>query len=295
MKRKIIKIEEEKCTGCGVCIPDCPEGALQLIDGKARLVSDLFCDGLGACIKACPTGAMTTEEREAEPYDEYKVMDNVVKGGVNVIKAHLVHLKDHGQDEFFNQAVDYLKKNDFEVPVLEDKPLPCGCPGTMQKDLSQMKKTSLQPAQAVNIQSELNNWPIQLKLLNPNAPYLKNADLLIAADCTAFAYPNFHQKFLRRSGSESLKDDFAGLEGLNSFLKNKVLIMLCPKLDSDLNIYVDKLAKILETQEINSITIVHMEVPCCGGVEMIIREALTKSEKNIIMKDYTVSLTGELI
>ena len=114
MKRKIIKIEEEKCIGCGVCIPDCPEGGLQLIDGKARLISDLFCDGLGACVKICPTGAMTTEEREAEPYDEYKVMDNVVKGGKNVIKAHLVHLKDHGQDEFFNQAVDYLKKNSYE-------------------------------------------------------------------------------------------------------------------------------------------------------------------------------------
>jgi len=272
MKRKIISINEEKCVGCGVCIPDCPEGALQLIDGKARLISDLFCDGLGACIKACPTGAMTTEEREAEPYDEYKVMDNVVKGGLNVIKAHLVHLKDHGQDEFFNQAIAYLKKNNLEVPALEIKPIPCGCPGTMQKDLSQMKKPA-QQTQAVNLQSELNNWPIQLKLLNPSAPYLKNADLLIAADCTAFAYPNFHQKFL----------------------KNKVLLMFCPKLDDNLQTYVDKLIRIFETQEINSVTIVHMEVPCCGGVEMITREALTKSGKNIIMKDYTVSLTGELI
>ena len=274
MKRKIIEIDEAKCTGCGVCIPDCPEGALQLIDGKARLVSDLFCDGLGACIKTCPTGAMTTKEREAEPYNEYKVMENVVKGGTNVIKAHLVHLKDHGQDEFFNQAIDYLKKNDYEVPVLEIKPLACGCPGTLQKDLSLIKnQTSLQPTQAVNLQSELNNWPIQLKLLNPDAPYLKNADLLIAADCTAFAYPNFHQKFL----------------------KNKILIMLCPKLDSDLNIYVEKLASIFETQEIKSVTIVHMEVPCCGGIEIIIKKALEQSGKNIFLKDYTVSLTGELI
>ena len=274
MKRKIIEIDESKCTGCGVCIPDCPEGALQLIDGKARLVSDLFCDGLGACIKTCPTGAMTTKEREAEPYNEYKVMENVVKGGTNVIKAHLFHLKDHGQDEFFNQAIDYLKKNDFEVPVFEVKPLACGCPGTLQKDLNLIKKQpSLQPTQVVNLQSELNNWPIQLKLLNPDAPYLKNADLLIAADCTAFAYPNFHQKFL----------------------KNKVLIMLCPKLDSDLNVYVEKLARIFETQEIKSVTIVHMEVPCCGGIEMIIKEALEQSGKNIFLKDYTVSLTGELI
>jgi len=279
MKRNIIKIDEEKCTGCGVCIPDCPEGALQLIDGKARLVSDLFCDGLGACIKTCPTGAMTTEERDAEAYDEYKVMDNVVKGGANVIKAHLVHLRDHAQDEFFNQAVDYLKINNYEVPVLEVKPLACGCPGTLQmslgqKDLSQTKKqSSPQSEQSISLQSELNNWPIQLKLLNSNASYLKNSDLVIAADCTAFAYPNFHQKFL----------------------KNKVLIMFCPKLDSDLGVYVDKLAVIFETQNINSMTIVHMEVPCCGGVETIIREALIKSGKNIIMKDYTVSLTGELV
>lgn len=296
MKRKIISINEEKCTGCGVCIPDCPEGALQLIDGKARLVSDLFCDGLGACIKTCPIGAMTTEEREAEPYDEYKVMENVVKGGLNVIKAHLVHLKEHAQDEFLAQAIDYLKKNNFEIPALQenelqkppakqssasafsapasqDKSLPCGCPGTMQKDLRHEKKVDYNPIHPVNTQSELNNWPIQLKLMNPNAPYLKNADLLIAADCTAFAYANFHQKFI----------------------KNKVLIMLCPKLDSDLNVYVEKLAKIFETQEINSVTILHMEVPCCGGVEMIVKEALLQSGKNIIIKDYTVSLTGELI
>lgn len=273
MKRKIIKIDEEKCTGCGVCIPDCPEGALQVIDGKARLVSDLFCDGLGACIKTCPTGAMTTEEREAEAYDEYKVMDNVVKAGQNVIKAHLIHLKNHAQDEFFNQAVDYLKKNNIEVPVLEEQKLPCGCPGTMQKDLSEMKRQAQLPAQDINLVSELNNWPIQLKLLNSSAPYLKNADLLIAADCTAFAYPNFHQKFL----------------------KNKVLIMFCPKLDSDSSVYVDKLTSIFKNQEIQSVTIVHMEVPCCGGVETIIKEALLESGKNIIIKDYTVSMTGELI
>jgi len=279
MKRKIIKIDEKKCVGCGVCIPDCPEGALQLIDGKARLVSDLFCDGLGACIKTCPTGAMTTEEREAEAYDEYKVMDNVVKGGANVIKAHLAHLKDHEQDEFFNQAVDYLNKNNFEVPVLEAKPLACGCPGTLQMSLGQKdssqakKKISSQAEQPISLQSELNNWPIQLKLLNSNASYLKNADLVIAADCTAFAYPNFHQKFL----------------------KNKILIMFCPKLDSDLDVYINKLAAIFETQNINSITIIHMEVPCCGGVETIIRESILKSGKNIIIKDYTVSLTGELV
>ena len=126
MKRKIIKIDEEKCNGCGLCIPDCPEGALQVIDGKARLISDLFCDGLGACIKACPQGAMTTEEREAEPYDENKVMENVVKGGQNVIKAHLKHLKDHGEDGFYNQAVEFLRRNNMEIKKMEEDRIPCG-------------------------------------------------------------------------------------------------------------------------------------------------------------------------
>ncbi len=273
MKRKIIKINEEKCTGCGNCIPDCPEGALQLIDGKARLVSDLFCDGLGACIKTCPADAMTIEEREAEPYDEFKVMENVVKGGKNVIKAHLKHLKDHGEDRLHDQAIEFLKINNMEIPESDkEKPLPCGCPGTMQKDLRTVKRQNPDKPVTISAQSELSNWPIQLKLLNPNATYLKNADLVIAADCTAFAYPNFHVKFL----------------------KDKVLIMFCPKLDSDPGIYIEKLARIFETQDINSVCIVHMEVPCCGGVEMIVKEAILKAQKNIILKDYTVSITGEL-
>ncbi len=272
MKRRIIKIDEDKCNGCGACIPDCPEGALQVIDGKARLISDLFCDGLGACIKTCPRDAMKIEEREAEPYDEYKVMENVVKGGPNVVKAHLAHLKDHGENTLYEQAVDFLKKNNYEVPVLEDK-LPCGCPGTLQKDLRAAKAPAAAENHNVQLQSELSNWPIQLKLMNPNAPYLKGADLVIAADCTAFAYPNFH----------------------NKFLKNKILIMLCPKLDSDIDSYIEKLANIFENQDIKSVSIVHMEVPCCGGVEMIVTEALQKANKIIPIKDYTVSIQGELI
>lgn len=270
MKRKIITINEEKCNGCGACIPDCPEGALQVIDGKARLVSDLFCDGLGACIKACPQDAMTVEEREAEPYDEYKVMANIIKGGENVIKAHLKHLKDHGENKLFDQAIDALKHANIDVPELEDR-LPCGCPGTLQKDLREQKPKN--DNKSVNLVSELNNWPIQLKLMNPNAPYLNKADLVIAADCTAFSYANFHSKFL----------------------KDKVLIMLCPKLDSDIDSYIDKLADIFQRQDIQSITIVHMEVPCCGGVEMIVKSALQKANKFILVKDYTVSINGELI
>ncbi len=261
MKRKIIKIDEEKCTGCGNCMPDCPEGALQIIDGKARLVSDLFCDGLGACIKACPFDAMAVEEREAEPYDEFKVMENVVKGGKNVIKAHLKHLKEHGEDGYYNDAVEYLKQNNVEIPQPdEEKSMPYGCPGTMQKELAGKS-------------SELRNWPIQLKLLNPNAAYLNNSDLVIAADCTAFAYSNFHSKFLR----------------------NRVLMMFCPKLDAGLEVYVEKLARIFENQDIKSVSIVHMEVPCCGGVEMVVAEAMQQAGKNILIKDYTVSLNGELV
>ncbi|OGI18618.1 MAG: 4Fe-4S ferredoxin [Candidatus Melainabacteria bacterium RIFOXYA2_FULL_32_9] len=272
MKRSIIKVDEEKCTGCGHCIPGCPEGALQIIDGKARLVSDLFCDGLGACIKECPFGAMTVEEREAEEYDEYKVMENVIQGGPNVIKAHLKHLKDHNQVEFLNQAINFLKEKDMDIPEYEEKQpkLACGCPGTMTKTIE--RKTDHEISN-VKLSSELNNWPIQLQLLNSNAPYLKNANLVIAADCTPFAYANFHQRFL----------------------KDKVLIMFCPKLDKTIDQYVEKLADIFKNQDIQSVTIVHMEVPCCSGIEIIIKKALELAQKTIVIKDYTISISGEII
>ncbi len=272
MKRNIIKIDEEKCNGCGACIPDCPEGALQVIDGKARLISDLFCDGLGACLKGCPQGAMLVEEREAVPYDEYKVMENIIKAGKNVVKAHLKHLKEHGENKLFEQAIDSLNKNNIEIPKLEEDKLPCGCPGKMQKDLRNNKKESSESSN-VQLNSELNNWPIQLKLMNPSAPYLNKSNLLIAADCTAFSYASFHAKFL----------------------KDKILIMLCPKLDNDIESYVEKLSNIFANQEIQSVTIVHMEVPCCGGVEIIVKKALEKAQKYIMVKDYTISINGELI
>lgn len=276
MLRKIIKIDEEKCNGCGVCVPDCPEGALQIIDEKARLISDLFCDGLGACLKTCPQNAISVEEREAEPYDEYKVMENVVKGGVNVIKAHLKHLKNHGENLYYQQGIDFLQQHNIEIPPLEDDRLPCGCPGHLQKDLrtnNQSSHNQQNDACQNCTQSALNNWPIQLKLINPNAPYLYKADLVIGADCTAFAYANFHAKFL----------------------PNKILIMLCPKLDSDINSYVEKLADIFSRQEINSVTIVRMEVPCCGGIETIVQQALMQAQKTMLVKDYVISIDGNLI
>jgi len=269
MKRDIITIDEDKCTGCGKCIPGCPEGALQIIDGKARLVSDLFCDGLGACINECPHGAMSVENREAEVYDEKKVMINVVKQGENTIKAHLKHLKDHNQTEYFNQAVEFLKENNMSVPELSNKDnLPCGCPGNLTKKIER----EIRCAENINQKSNLENWPIQLALLNPNAPYLKNAELLISADCAPFAYGNFHSKFLQ----------------------NKVLIMFCPKLDSSIEQYIDKLSDIFKNQHIKSITLVRMEVPCCGGVEKIVTRALEQSGKNIIIKEYVISISGEI-
>ena len=272
MKRDVIRINEEKCTGCGDCIPGCPEGALQVIDGKARIISDLFCDGLGACIGTCPQGAIEIEQREAEPYDEYQVIENIVKAGPNVIKAHLKHLNDHGQKEFLNQAINFLNEKNIEIPDYEEEtPVKAGCPGSMMKDLSGSKLESGNEPQIFG--AELRNWPVQLQLLNPNAPYFKNADLLIAADCAPFAYANFHQRFL----------------------KNKVLIIFCPKLDKTIEQYVDKLTEIFQMQDIKSISIVHMEVPCCSGIETVVKRALEKAQKNIIIKDYTISINGEII
>jgi len=272
MKRDIIKINEEKCTGCGGCMIGCPEGALQVIDGKARLISDLFCDGLGSCIGECPEDAIEIETREAEPYDEVKVMKNIVKAGSNVIKAHLQHLQEHGQTKYLNQALDYLKENNIDIPEYEEEsPVACGCRGSMAQDLGENRVKSRDEPQIFS--AELKNWPVQLQLLNPDAPYFKNADLLISADCAPFAYANFHQRFL----------------------KDKILIILCPKLDKVIDQYVDKLAQIFEKQDIKSISIVHMEVPCCSGIEVIVRRALEKAEKNIIIKDYTISMAGEII
>jgi ferredoxin len=270
VKRGIIRINEEKCTGCGSCVTGCPEGALQLIDGKARVVSDLFCDGLGACIGDCPEGAIDIETREAEPYDERTVMGNIAKAGPNIIKAHLQHLKGHGQKDLLNEAINFLTENNIEIPDYEEEPMACGCPGSMTRDL---RRSDNQPHEQVVSTSELVNWPIQLQLLNPNAPYLKNAELLLAADCAPFAYANFHQRFIQ----------------------GKVLIIFCPKLDRTIEEYVDKLSEIFQKQDIKSISIVHMEVPCCSGIESIVKRALEKAQKNIIIKDFTISINGEII
>ncbi len=273
-KRKIIKIDENKCNGCSLCIPNCPEGALQIIDGKARLISDLFCDGLGACIGHCPEGAIEVEEREAEPYDEKKVMENIIKQGKNVIKAHLKHLKEHGEQELLKQAVEVLKEKGLEIPfdVISSAsgPLPCACPGSQVVDLTKDKEDEKESKPVSKTSSQLRQWPVQTMLVPPFAPYLKNADLLIAADCVPFAYPDFH----------------------NDFLKGKVLLVGCPKLD-DVTIYKEKTLQILQNNDLKSITYVNMEVPCCFGLVNIIKTAIAESGKDVPFETITISIKGQ--
>lgn len=272
MKRRIIQIDEDKCNGCGVCIPDCPEGALQMIDGKARLVSDLFCDGLGACIGTCPQGAISTVEREAEAYDEKRVMaENIIPKGENTIKAHLKHLKDHDEKEYYKQAMEVLKEHGIEVPKDEvPAPPPGGCPGMMAKSFEKKEETEA-PAPGT-VPSQLRQWPLELHLLNPEAPYLKDADLLVAADCTAFAYGNFHAEFM----------------------KGKALALFCPKLDNSADVYIDKLATIFERNNIKSVTVARMEVPCCGGTTMIVQEAMEKAGVDIPLEVKIIGIDGSL-
>lgn len=272
LEREIIRIDESKCNGCGECIPNCPEGALQVIDGKARLVSDLFCDGLGACIGHCPEGAMLVEKRESEPYDERRVMENVIKQGKNVIKAHLEHLKDHNQTEFFNVAVEFLKEKNIENPLeTKREPIICSFSGPLPtitgfKDQQESDSVSAGP-------SQLGQWPVQLQLVNPNASFFKDSHLLIVADCVPFAYANFHQKFL----------------------KDKTVAMFCPKLDTVTDEYIDKLAMIFKNQNIQSITLVNMQVGCCFGTKHIAQMALEKAGKKIETTEYVVSPQGEVL
>jgi len=274
VKRQIISINEDKCNGCGLCVPGCPEGALQIIEGKARLVSDLFCDGLGACIGECPEGAITILEREAEPYNERLVMENIIPQGPSVIAAHIKHLRDHNETGYLNEALDLLREKGLPVPVeLETAPHEhhAGCPGSRVIDM-RGHRSAPRNDEAVRRQSELRQWPVQLHLVNPHAPFLKNADLLVAADCVPFAYPAFHEDMLR----------------------DKILVIFCPKLDSGLEQYVEKLAEIFAHQDIRSVTVAHMEVPCCFGAGRIVETAMQRAGRRVPVNDYTVEIGGSL-
>ncbi|OGF61590.1 MAG: hypothetical protein A2Y62_16865 [Candidatus Fischerbacteria bacterium RBG_13_37_8] len=258
-------------------MPNCPEGALQLIDGKIRLISDLFCDGLGACIKHCPLGAIEVEEREAEPYDERKVMQNIVKAGKNTIIAHLKHLKEHGEIEYLQQAITYLKekKVKFNIKELEhnhsvsaDK---SGCPGTRIVYHTNEKQSVDETPRPEGI-SRLRQWPIQITLVPPHASYLQGSHLLIAADCVPFAYADFHEHLL----------------------KGKTLLVGCPKLD-DIESYRQKLSALFKHNEIKSVTYAHMEVPCCSGLIPVLKQSIDASGKPIPLFDIVVSIKGKII
>jgi ferredoxin len=236
MKRDIITIDEEKCNGCGICINACHEGAIQLVDGKARLISESYCDGLGNCLPRCPTGAITIEQREADAFDE------------EAVKAH-------------------MNKASVQPPAATA----CGCPGSHAKTLAKNQNNDSPVQSTGNMQSQLGQWPCQIKLVPVNAPYFENAHLLIAADCTAFAYADIHRKFMR----------------------NKITLIGCPKLD-EID-YSEKLTAILEQQEIKSVTVLRMEVPCCGGIVHAVKNALINSGKMVPWKVVIISTDGNIV
>jgi ferredoxin len=274
-KRNIIKINEEKCNGCAACIPNCPEGALQVIDGKVRLISDLFCDGLGACIGHCPEGAITIEEREAEKYDERKVMDNIIKAGKKTILAHLNHLKDHGEQTYLKQAMDVLHEKGITIPFNAEQEKPkhaaCGCPGAQMKDFTKEKQHTCD--EHGPRQSHLKQWPVQLHLVPPNAPYFQGSDVLLVADCVAYAVADFHK----------------------NHLQGKSIAIACPKLDSNLESYLEKLTALIDEANIHTLTVMTMEVPCCRGRLALAQQAASQTKRTIPIKSVIVSIRGEIL
>jgi NAD-dependent dihydropyrimidine dehydrogenase PreA subunit len=241
MKRKIIRIDEEKCNGCGQCIPSCAEGALQIVNGKARLITDKLCDGLGACLGDCPQGALIIDEREADAFDE------------SAVDSHLASLQ--------------AKKE----TATNEQSFGCGCPGTHTRVMAPKKQSGPIRADSSN-PSELSHWPVQIRLMNPSSDFLKNADLLITADCVPFAYADFHRKLLR----------------------GRVVAVGCPKLD-DATYYMEKLTEIFRQNQLNSITVAYMEVPCCTGLLSIVRQAVRESGCALPVKAVKVAMDGTIL
>ncbi|TRX70470.1 ATP-binding protein [Carboxylicivirga sp. M1479] len=289
MIRDVVKIDEDKCNGCGVCIPSCHEGALQIIDGKARLISDLMCDGLGACLNHCPQDAMEIEKREAEPYDEIKVMEIMVDKGINTVVAHLKHLKEHNEVTFLKQAVNWLKENESQlnfkvddvirqvhkpkVSVMQQGHVGGGCPGSAARSIERPTSTPEVSNNNGDAASELRQWPVQMHLVNPMAPYFRDSDMVLAADCVAFAMGNFHSKFL----------------------KGRSVGIACPKLDSNQEVYVDKLVQMIDQAKINTMTVAIMQVPCCGGLLQQAKMAVEKASRKIPLKLAMISIEGEIL
>ena len=309
-----------------MCVPNCHEGALQVIDGKVRLVSELMCDGLGACIGHCPEDAITIEKREAEPYDEIAVISEMVKKGVNTVVAHLKHLKDHHEYGYLEEGTTWLEVHAAELPFdlaavldavnsgrgpatdgegggqpqqnrhqhmhqqehqhmhqhqhgLQQESQQMhghqhrhggGCPGSAERIIAPAPAFA---APASDIPSQLTHWPVQMHLVNPNSPAYRGADLLLAADCVAFSMGSFH----------------------NRFLKGKSLAIACPKLDHGTETYVEKLTVMIDTARVNTITVVMMEVPCCGGLMQMVRAAMARASRKVPVKTIIVSIDGKIL
>jgi len=302
MKRDIVKIDEEKCSGCGLCIPNCHEGALQIIDGKAVLISDLMCDGLGACLGHCPEGALEIISREAAPYDENLVMEDMVSKTKNVVIAHLKHLKDHNEHIYLQQGLEYLQSNastinhdvqeiihlvksynpnntEAKTETKKEKNTmdlhmsnsnAGGCPGS--------RSTSFKPVAQANgsnteMPSALAQWPVQMHLINPAASHFQQSNFVLAADCVAYSTGNFHGKFL----------------------KGKTLGIACPKLDQNKDIYQEKLIKLIDDAKINTLTVIIMEVPCCGGILQLAMNASQRANRKTPVKAVTIGIQGEVL
>jgi len=316
--RTVIEIDEDKCDGCGQCANGCHEGALRIIDGKARLVGESLCDGLGACIGECPRGALQTVQRDVEDYDERRVIENILPKGAATVAAHLDHLSSHGQDTWYKEALAVLAEKGIALPSpvaqksaadacgcgstatrspgpaagarfgalrqatatmptprILDNGMSGGCPGSAARAFgpSAEKPAPVAASSATGgggMASRLEQWPIQLHLVNPRAQYFKGADILIAADCTAFAFGAFHQ----------------------TLLAGRKLVIACPKLDTGKEIYVDKIRALMDDSGAASITLAIMEVPCCGGLKRLVDEAAAVATRSVPTSTVVVGIEG---
>lgn len=291
MIRDIVRIDRELCTGCGDCITGCHEGALQLIDGKATLVSELMCDGLGACIGTCPVGAITIEKREAEAYDEVATIIEMIPNGKNVVTAHLQHLLDHNETEYLRQAFSYLRENEKSIPFNIDEVIDSlkqqpkheqpqahphhhhaggGCPGAAARSFA--PKMAVAPSNDSQ-PSALTHWPVQLHLINPMAAHFRGSNLLLAADCVAYALAGFHSKHLQ----------------------GKTLAIACPKLDSNKEVYIQKITALIDSAQVDTITVMRMEVPCCGGLVQMAQMGRDAAQRHIPIKVVEVGIQGDIL
>lgn len=258
-ERKIIEINKEKCNGCGLCVDACHEGAIRMVDGKAELVSDIYCDGLGDCLGPCPTGALSIVTRAAGEFDP------------DAVAKRMEEMKKAPAPLPCGCPGSMARELKRPVPAKAKTDEPCGCPGSMSRSLKEAESCSCgcDEEEAPAAESELMNWPVQLKLVPPSAPYLKGADILLAADCAAVAVPDFHARYLR----------------------NKPVVIACPKLE-DNNPQVAKLAEIVRTARPASLTVLRMEVPCCGGLVRVAEEAVKLSGLNVPIKTIIVGTDG---